>query len=116
MKTFSILATLAFALTSSVSAQTACDSAASAIPTCGVPCIQSAASGAGCDSTNYRCRCSSSSVIQASAQACVISNCGIATALQVQASAAAVCSCVATATGNLAIRHARPTAAPGAKY
>lgn len=63
-----------------------------------VPCISSAASAAGCTSGDYGCRCSNSGPIQTSAQACVISNCGIATALQVQASASAVCACVATAT------------------
>ncbi|KAF2625826.1 hypothetical protein BU25DRAFT_112017 [Macroventuria anomochaeta] len=101
MKTSTILAIISFLFASSVTAQTACSPVASAIPTCGVPCIASAASAAGCGSGDYRCRCSSSSVIQASAQGCVISNCGIATALQVQASGQAVCACVATATGNL---------------
>jgi hypothetical protein len=72
-----------------------------------VPCISSAAVAAGCGSNDYRCRCSSSSVIQASALNCVVGNCGIATALQVQAGAASVCACVATATGNLV----EPTAA-----
>ncbi|KAF1354161.1 hypothetical protein EJ07DRAFT_158774 [Lizonia empirigonia] len=107
MKTSTILATIALLFASSVTAQTACDSVASAIPTCGIPCISSAASVVGCGTGDYRCRCSSSSAIQASAQGCVISNCGIATALQVQASGQAVCSCVATATGNLV----EPTAA-----
>ncbi|KAJ4992830.1 hypothetical protein SVAN01_01534 [Stagonosporopsis vannaccii] len=101
MKAFTTFTAVALAFASSVAAQTACDPVASAIPTCGVPCISSAASAAGCGSGDYRCRCSSSSVIQASAQGCVISNCGIATALQVQASGQAVCACVATATGNL---------------
>ncbi|KAH7112584.1 hypothetical protein B0J11DRAFT_446746 [Dendryphion nanum] len=99
MKTSTIITTMVFALSSSVFAQTACNSAAAAIPTCGVGCIQSAASVVGCDSTNYRCRCSSSSAIQASAQGCVLNSCGLATALAVQASANAVCACVATATG-----------------
>ncbi|PSN70530.1 hypothetical protein BS50DRAFT_548680 [Corynespora cassiicola Philippines] len=115
MKASSIVAALALAITS-VSAQAACDPVASAIPTCGVPCIQSAASGVGCDSTNYRCRCSSSSAIQASAQGCVINNCGIATALQVQASASAVCACVATAPANFAARHPHVTPAPAPKF
>lgn len=106
MKTFVFTAT-ALVFASSVSAQTACDPVASAIPTCGVPCISSAAVAAGCGSNDYRCRCSSSSVIQASALNCVVGNCGIATALQVQAGAASVCACVATATGNLV----EPTAA-----
>lgn len=69
-----------------------------------VPCITSAASAAGCSGGDYRCRCSSSSVIQASAQNCVISNCGIATALQVQAGASSVCACVATAPAGVAAR------------
>ncbi|OAL43949.1 hypothetical protein IQ07DRAFT_649735 [Pyrenochaeta sp. DS3sAY3a] len=85
-------------LSASVAAQTACDSVAASVPTCGVPCIQTAASSAGCGSGDYRCRCSNSAIIQSSAQACVISNCGIVTALQVQASGSAVCACAATAT------------------
>ncbi|KAF2850329.1 hypothetical protein T440DRAFT_397206 [Plenodomus tracheiphilus IPT5] len=83
----------------SVLAQTACDAAASAIPTCGVPCISSAASAAGCTNGDYRCRCSSAAIIQSSAINCVIGNCGIPAALEVQASGSAVCACVATATG-----------------
>ncbi|OSS50893.1 hypothetical protein B5807_04569 [Epicoccum nigrum] len=106
MKT-SIFTAITLVLASSVSAQTACDPVASAIPTCGVPCISSAAVAAGCGSNDYRCRCSSSSVIQASALNCVVGNCGIATALEVQAGAASVCACVATATGSLV----EPTAA-----
>ncbi|CAO2652294.1 Nn.00g005770.m01.CDS01 [Neocucurbitaria sp. VM-36] len=98
MKSSTIFAILSTLCTSSVLAQTACDAAASAIPTCGVPCISSAASAAGCTTGDYACRCSNSGPIQTSAQACVIGNCGIATALQVQASASAVCACVATAT------------------
>ncbi|KAH7371582.1 hypothetical protein BKA66DRAFT_572815 [Pyrenochaeta sp. MPI-SDFR-AT-0127] len=93
---FTIIAALCV---SSVSAQTACNAAASAVPTCGVPCIQSAASVAGCTATaDYRCRCSNSAAIATAAQACVIGNCGLVTAIQVQASASAVCACVATAT------------------
>ncbi|KAF2649971.1 hypothetical protein K491DRAFT_721160 [Lophiostoma macrostomum CBS 122681] len=113
MKT-AFISTLALAFVTSVSAQSACDSAASAVPTCGVPCIQSAASAVGCDNTNYSCRCSNAAPIQSSAQACVISNCGLATALQVQASASAVCACVATATG--AAAKPKRTAAPGRKF
>ncbi|KAF1840349.1 uncharacterized protein K460DRAFT_297136 [Cucurbitaria berberidis CBS 394.84] len=101
MKSATIFAVIASLYASAAFAQTACDPAASAIPTCGVPCIQSAASGAGCTNGDYRCRCRNSAAIQSSAQTCVISNCGIPTALQVQASANAVCSCVATATGNI---------------
>ncbi|KAM5345670.1 hypothetical protein ACJ41O_011531 [Fusarium nematophilum] len=65
----------------------------SAVPTCGVPCISSAAAAAGC--SNIACQCSSSAVIQASALNCVLGNCGLATALQVQAAAAAVCTACA---------------------
>ncbi|KPM40557.1 hypothetical protein AK830_g5975 [Neonectria ditissima] len=65
----------------------------SAIPTCGAPCISSAAAAAGC--SDIPCQCTSSDVIQASALDCVIGNCGIATALSVQAAAAAVCTACA---------------------
>ncbi|EUC26771.1 hypothetical protein COCCADRAFT_113436 [Bipolaris zeicola 26-R-13] len=81
-------------LATSISAQTRCDPVASAIPTCGVPCIQSAASSVGCGGTDYSCRCTNSAAIQNGALGCVVGNCGIATALQVQASASAVCACV----------------------
>ncbi|CBX95848.1 hypothetical protein IAQ61_004678 [Plenodomus lingam] len=84
-------------LATSVLAQTACDPAASAIPTCGLPCISSAASAVGCTDGDYRCRCTSSDAIQSSAINCVIGNCGIPGALEVQASGSAVCACVATA-------------------
>ncbi|KAJ4330087.1 hypothetical protein N0V87_010318 [Didymella glomerata] len=104
MKTATLLSSISLLFAAAVTAQTACDPVASAIPTCGVPCITSAASAAGCTGGDYRCRCSSSSVIQASAQNCVISNCGIATALQVQAGAASVCACVATAPAAVAAR------------
>ncbi|KAK2674758.1 Extracellular membrane protein, CFEM domain [Fusarium oxysporum f. sp. vasinfectum] len=65
----------------------------SAIPTCGAPCITSAASAVGC--SNIACQCASSSAIQASAINCVLDNCGFLEALQVQASAAAVCTACA---------------------
>ncbi|RFN44183.1 hypothetical protein FIE12Z_11575 [Fusarium flagelliforme] len=67
--------------------------ATSAIPTCGAPCITSAAAAAGC--TDIPCQCSSSEVIQASAIDCVVGNCGFLEALRVQASAAAVCTACA---------------------
>ncbi|KAH7064384.1 hypothetical protein BKA63DRAFT_496723 [Paraphoma chrysanthemicola] len=97
MKTSTIIAPLTALFASAVTAQSACDPVASAIPSCGVPCIQSAAVAIGCDANSYACRCSSASAIQASAINCVLGNCGLATALQVQASASAVCGCVATA-------------------
>ncbi|KAH6884924.1 hypothetical protein B0T10DRAFT_564347 [Thelonectria olida] len=56
----------------------------SAIPTCGVPCISSAASA-----------CASSDAVQASALNCVLNNCGLATALSVRDAAAAVCTACA---------------------
>ncbi|KAH8683926.1 hypothetical protein BGZ61DRAFT_534612 [Ilyonectria robusta] len=84
------LSGIAFALPQA--ATTAC-AATSAIPTCGVPCITSAASAVGC--TNIACQCSSSAAVQASAINCVISNCGLVTALSVQAAAAAVCTACA---------------------
>ncbi|KAF2821637.1 hypothetical protein CC86DRAFT_386036 [Ophiobolus disseminans] len=93
---FSIL-TFILATAATVSAQTACDPVASAIPTCGVPCISSAAAGVGCTNADYGCRCTNAAAIQNAALGCVVGNCGIATALQVQASASAVCACVATA-------------------
>ncbi|KAF5011021.1 hypothetical protein FDECE_2828 [Fusarium decemcellulare] len=65
----------------------------SAIPTCGAPCITSAASAVGC--TDIPCQCSSSAEIQASALNCVLGNCGLETALSVQAAAAAVCTACA---------------------
>ncbi|CEI62161.1 hypothetical protein FVEN_g10336 [Fusarium venenatum] len=65
----------------------------SAIPTCGAPCITSAASAAGC--SDIACQCASSEVIQASALGCVVGNCGIPLALSVQAAAAAVCTACA---------------------
>ncbi|KAF4450419.1 hypothetical protein F53441_6418 [Fusarium austroafricanum] len=65
----------------------------SAIPTCGAPCLKSAASAVGC--TNIPCQCASSSAIQASAINCVVDNCGFLGALAVQASAAAVCTACA---------------------
>lgn len=93
MKSFTAISTLLL-LVSSVSAQTRCDPVASAIPTCGVPCIASAADGAGCGTGDYACRCTNADAIQNAALGCVVGNCGIATALQVQASASAVCACV----------------------
>ncbi|KAM0544986.1 hypothetical protein ACHAPJ_011567 [Fusarium lateritium] len=65
----------------------------SAIPTCGAPCITSAASAVGC--SDIACQCLSSDAIQASALNCVVGNCGIETALSVQAAAAAVCTACA---------------------
>ncbi|TPX06829.1 uncharacterized protein E0L32_002325 [Thyridium curvatum] len=64
--------------------------ATSAIPSCGMPCISSAASAAGCSDMN--CRCSKSAVIQASALNCVLGNCGLETALKVRSAAAAACT------------------------
>ncbi|KAL6711697.1 hypothetical protein ACN47E_004631 [Coniothyrium glycines] len=96
MKT-TFIAALTALFTSSALAQTACDPVASAVPTCGVPCIQSAASAVGCTGTDYACRCNNADAVQSSALGCVVGACGIATALQVQASASAVCACVATA-------------------
>ncbi|KAF2195539.1 hypothetical protein K469DRAFT_14501 [Zopfia rhizophila CBS 207.26] len=117
MKFSSVVAAFAFAFVSSVSAQTACDSVASAIPTCGQSCLLSAGSAIGCGTGDYSCQCASSSALQASAQNCVISACGVQTALSVQASASAVCACVATATpggGASSGGGAAPTtAAPG---
>ncbi|KAF2029963.1 hypothetical protein EK21DRAFT_66619 [Setomelanomma holmii] len=98
MKISSVLASIAVLFAASVTAQTACDPIASAVPTCGVPCISSAAVAVGCDPNSYSCRCSSADAIQSSAINCVLGACGLATALQVQASASAVCACVATAT------------------
>ncbi|RMZ72364.1 CFEM domain-containing [Pyrenophora seminiperda CCB06] len=81
-------------LTSTISAQTRCDPVASAIPTCGLPCIASAASSVGCGGVDYACRCSNAEAIHNGAMNCVIGNCGIEWALQVQSSASAVCACV----------------------
>ncbi|KAH8895942.1 hypothetical protein GQ53DRAFT_819900 [Thozetella sp. PMI_491] len=89
MKSFSILAAL---LSATVAvAQTDC-TATSAIPTCGVPCITSAASAIGCGTTDYACQCTSSAALQASALNCVVSNCGLITAIQVQSAASAICT------------------------
>ncbi|KAH8726389.1 hypothetical protein GQ44DRAFT_825739 [Phaeosphaeriaceae sp. PMI808] len=93
MQAFTIF-TMLFA---AVSAQTACAPVASAVPTCAVPCIQSAASGVGCDNVNYKCRCANAAAIQNAALGCVLTNCGLTNALKAQASASAVCACVATA-------------------
>ncbi|KAJ4267120.1 hypothetical protein NW762_003218 [Fusarium torreyae] len=65
----------------------------SAIPTCGAPCITSAASAVGC--SDIACQCTSSDAIQSSALGCVVGNCGIDLALSVQAAAAAVCTACA---------------------
>ncbi|KAF5002036.1 hypothetical protein FGRMN_647 [Fusarium graminum] len=65
----------------------------SAIPTCGAPCITSAASAVGC--SDIACQCASSDAVQASALSCVIGNCGIETALKVRDAAAAVCTACA---------------------
>jgi len=98
MKFFAIIAALGLALVSSVAAQTQCASVAANIPACGQSCIVSAGSAIGCGTNDYSCQCASSSALQASAQDCVISGCGVASALDVVTSAGAVCACVATAT------------------
>ncbi|KAE9368382.1 hypothetical protein N431DRAFT_346710 [Stipitochalara longipes BDJ] len=79
-------------------AQTACNSLTSAIPTCGVPCISSAASLVGCAITDYACQCSSSqyTAIQSAAQGCVLSSCQ-ASAASVLLAANAICSCASSA-------------------
>ncbi|KAF1835540.1 hypothetical protein BDW02DRAFT_597168 [Decorospora gaudefroyi] len=92
----SILA-LFLAVASCVSAQAGCDPVASAIPDCGVPCIEDAAAGFGCTGSDYACRCDNSAAIENAALGCVLGECGLGTALEVRASASAVCDCVATA-------------------
>jgi len=89
---------IAFGLAAWAQAQTACDSLTSAIPTCGVPCISSAASLVGCALTDYACQCSSSqyAAIQSAAQGCVLSSCS-AQAASVLIAANAICSCASSA-------------------
>ncbi|KAF5024601.1 hypothetical protein F66182_3364 [Fusarium sp. NRRL 66182] len=65
----------------------------SAVPTCGAPCISSAASAVGC--TDIPCQCASSDAVQASAIDCVVGNCGFLGALAVRDAAAAVCTACA---------------------
>ncbi|KAF2244926.1 hypothetical protein BU26DRAFT_89340 [Trematosphaeria pertusa] len=113
MKLSTFVTAIALAFASTSSAQTACDSVASAIPTCGQSCLLSAGSAIGCGTGDYGCQCTSSSALQNSALGCVVGACGIATALQVQASASAVCACIATATPDQVV--ARATPAPGAR-
>ncbi|KAA8568275.1 hypothetical protein MFRU_034g00870 [Monilinia fructicola] len=80
-----------------VSAQAACISAVAAIPTCGVSCINSAASVYCTGTSNYACECASATFtsIESAAANCVIGACGLATAAQVLSSVAAVCTACA---------------------
>ncbi|PQE30872.1 CFEM domain-containing protein [Rutstroemia sp. NJR-2017a WRK4] len=79
------------------SAQSACSAAVSAVPACGTSCINSAASAAGCASTNYACECTPATFtsIQNAAVNCVLGECGFATAVQVLSAVSAVCTACA---------------------
>ncbi|ROV90984.1 hypothetical protein VSDG_07681 [Cytospora chrysosperma] len=91
MKSIIVLSIAAVAAAHLAPRQTDC-TATAAIPSCGVPCITSAASAIGCGTVDYACQCTSSAELQSSAQACVLSACGLATGLQVVTAAEAICT------------------------
>ncbi|KAJ8065016.1 hypothetical protein OCU04_007319 [Sclerotinia nivalis] len=81
-----------------VSAQSAaCTSAVTAVPACGVPCINSAVKTHCSSIDNYACECASGtfSSIQSDASSCVINACGLTTAIQVLDAVSAVCTACA---------------------
>ncbi|KAK3311903.1 hypothetical protein B0H66DRAFT_608983 [Apodospora peruviana] len=67
------------------------------MPACGIPCVSSAAIGAGCTSPmDFACQCSHAAQMQAAVMPCVMSACGMATAPIVGSVANAICTeCVA---------------------
>ncbi|KAK4443488.1 hypothetical protein QBC34DRAFT_477575 [Podospora aff. communis PSN243] len=85
-----------------------CQASRNAVPSCGDPCIVSAAAVVGCaDPTDFECRCSKAAEIQPIAMNCVIEGCNndIFSALEFAESASSLCGCVSTV-GN------PPTCAP----
>jgi len=82
-------------------AEWGCAPSVSAVPSCGAPCIVSAAGVVGCsDPTDYDCRCGKAAEIQPIAMNCVIEGCGdLFKALEVAESAASLCACVTESGG-----------------
>ncbi|ESZ94185.1 hypothetical protein SBOR_5463 [Sclerotinia borealis F-4128] len=70
-----------------VSAQAACTSAVSAVPTCGVSCINSAVAAHCTGTNNYACECAPATFtsIENAAANCVIGACGLITATAIAA-------------------------------
>ncbi|KAK8029973.1 hypothetical protein PG993_011264 [Apiospora rasikravindrae] len=66
----------AVALIAAVSAQDM-----SGIPSCAVPCIQSAAATTSCSATDYKCICNDVDAIQGAASSCVMEKCGATVAV-----------------------------------
>ncbi|KAK0716578.1 hypothetical protein B0T21DRAFT_386830 [Apiosordaria backusii] len=72
-----------------------CGSELAAIPTCAIPCIESAGLGLGCATTDYGCQCNNLDALQGAAVNCVIDGCGgFDNAIPVVYSAVAMCQCV----------------------
>ncbi|KAN0093609.1 hypothetical protein V8E51_016793 [Hyaloscypha variabilis] len=69
-----------------------CTAARLAVPSCGLPCLASAATAVGCGTTNATCICAQTSAVEANAEDCVISACGMATALLFSNASHAVCA------------------------
>ncbi|KAK4195591.1 hypothetical protein QBC40DRAFT_315670 [Triangularia verruculosa] len=76
-----------------------CGPELAAIPSCAVPCIESAGLGLGCATTDYGCHCDNLDALQGAAVNCVIDGCGgFDNAIPVVYSAVAMCQCVASNT------------------
>ncbi|KAH8821919.1 hypothetical protein F5884DRAFT_106247 [Xylogone sp. PMI_703] len=103
-------AVAALELITLVSAQTVCNSLASAIPSCGLDCISSAGSAAGCTKGDYLCECNNgqATTVQTAVQQCILSACDLQAALAVGSLADAVCSCA-----TIAAREQASTTSPG---
>ncbi|KAK0654179.1 hypothetical protein QBC41DRAFT_238427 [Cercophora samala] len=72
-----------------------CGAELAAIPSCAVPCIESAGLGLGCGTTDYGCQCDNLDALQGAAVNCVIDGCGgFDNAIPVVYSAVAMCQCV----------------------
>lgn len=72
-----------------------CGSELAAIPSCAIPCIESAGLGLGCATADYGCQCDNLDALQGAAVNCVIDGCGgFDNAIPVVYSAVAMCQCV----------------------
>ncbi|POR32792.1 Uncharacterized protein TPAR_07006 [Tolypocladium paradoxum] len=89
-----------------------CQKVADGIPGCAESCIQTAAKGVNCATTDFECHCKSASVIQEVAFNCVRRGCGLATAVQVLDSVSALCACVTASPTTPCSSQATSTSSP----